>query len=208
MGRAKMGDMPEGPKGAGRKYSRKPKFCVRAPRPSKRRPNGVYDILGVKIGCTDDQIRKAFRSRSLELHPDKCSHQQKTAATKRFQELVNARDVLLSKRDRAAYDTQHFPLTSSIRVREHRRSLTSKEKRIVSAMDVCRRRVKAKKAQSGHPVAKQPPELKQCRRRIGTRTPTAKSKIFNVNSKLAVYKRSRREKALDRRKSSYVVEVL
>lgn len=58
-----------------------------------------YDILGLKLGCSKSDIKKAFRTLSLEYHPDKLesmnlSVMQKSLFSAKFQELKTAYDNL------------------------------------------------------------------------------------------------------------------
>jgi len=59
-----------------------------------------YDILGVKKGSTEDEIKKAFRKLAHKYHPDK-----KGGDEKKFKEASEAYAVLSDKKKRAEYDT-------------------------------------------------------------------------------------------------------
>lgn len=121
--------------------------------PSRRRPLGVYTVLNVPFGASNRVVENSFRKLALQFHPDKhssLSAAQKTAMTKKFQEIVGARDLLLDKDARQAYDAQHFrdlaretpsfSYKSTARVRLHRSFLSRKEKQRVNAIDSCRAR--------------------------------------------------------------------
>lgn len=58
-----------------------------------------YDILGVPKTATPDEIKKAFRKKAHELHPDK-----KTGDEKKFKELNEAYQVLSDTEKRSQYD--------------------------------------------------------------------------------------------------------
>ena len=58
-----------------------------------------YEILGVKKGATDDDIKKAYRKLAHEYHPDK-----KTGNEAKFKEVNEAYQVLSDKAKRAQYD--------------------------------------------------------------------------------------------------------
>ena len=58
-----------------------------------------YDILGVSKNATQDEIKKAFRKKAHELHPDK-----KTGDEAKFKEVNEAYQVLSDKQKRSQYD--------------------------------------------------------------------------------------------------------
>jgi len=58
-----------------------------------------YAILGVSKGASDDEIKKAFRKKAHEYHPDK-----KTGNESKFKEANEAYQVLSNKQKRAQYD--------------------------------------------------------------------------------------------------------
>ncbi|MBA3678919.1 DnaJ domain-containing protein [Candidatus Saccharibacteria bacterium] len=58
-----------------------------------------YEILGVSKGATQDEIKKAFRKKAIELHPDK-----DTGDEAKFKELGEAYEVLGNTEKRQAYD--------------------------------------------------------------------------------------------------------
>ena len=61
----------------------------------------LYEILGVSKDATDAEIKKAFRSKARELHPDV---KKAPDAEERFKELNEAYDVLSDSKKRAQYD--------------------------------------------------------------------------------------------------------
>jgi len=61
-----------------------------------------YDVLGVERGCSDADLKKAFRKAAMEHHPDR--HGGCTNAEQRFKEINEAYSVLCDPNKRAAYD--------------------------------------------------------------------------------------------------------
>ncbi len=60
-----------------------------------------YDLLGVERTATEAEIKKAFRARARELHPDVSEDPD---AEERFKEVVEAYEVLSSSERRQLYD--------------------------------------------------------------------------------------------------------
>jgi len=61
-----------------------------------------YDILGVSRSASSDEIKKAYRKRALENHPDRNPDDQ--AAESRFKEAAVAYEVLSDPKKRDVYD--------------------------------------------------------------------------------------------------------
>lgn len=57
-----------------------------------------YEVLGVAKGATQDEIKKAFRKKAVELHPDRGGDEAK------FKEANEAYEVLSNEQKRQAYD--------------------------------------------------------------------------------------------------------
>lgn len=63
-----------------------------------------YDLLGVERTATDDEIKKAYRRKALELHPDR-NYGNVENATRLFAEIQSAYEVLSDPQERAWYDS-------------------------------------------------------------------------------------------------------
>ncbi|MFZ1725770.1 MAG: molecular chaperone DnaJ [Albidovulum sp.] len=61
-----------------------------------------YDVLGVQRGASADEIKKAYRSKAKELHPDRNKDKPETEA--QFKEVNEAYDILKDDNRKAAYD--------------------------------------------------------------------------------------------------------
>ena len=61
--------------------------------------NSYYDILGLKMNCTKEEIKKKYRKLSLKYHPDRPDGNKEM-----FQKISTAHEVLNNIQERAAYD--------------------------------------------------------------------------------------------------------
>ena len=61
-----------------------------------------YEILGVKKDASADEIKKAYRKKAMELHPDR--NPNDPSAEAKFKEAAEAFDVLKDENKRARYD--------------------------------------------------------------------------------------------------------
>lgn len=62
----------------------------------------LYELLGVPPTCTDSDIKKAYRKKALQCHPDK--NPDNPNAAKEFQQLSAVLEILADEAARKAYD--------------------------------------------------------------------------------------------------------
>ncbi len=65
-------------------------------------PVDYYDVLGVKRGASETDIKRAYRSLARKYHPDVAT--DKTAAESHFKEINEAYSVLSDPQKRQMYD--------------------------------------------------------------------------------------------------------
>ena len=61
-----------------------------------------YEVLGVTKSADEAEIKKAFRKKAMELHPDR--NQDNPKAESQFKEINEAYDCLKDSQKKAAYD--------------------------------------------------------------------------------------------------------
>ena len=84
--------------------------------PGPRRWNqmrDLYEVLGVDAGAVEEDLKKAYRKKARELHPDVNSNNPE--ATKKFQELSEAWETLSNTRHRNNYDEWRSSRTGATR---------------------------------------------------------------------------------------------
>ncbi|RVX74876.1 hypothetical protein B0A52_01153 [Exophiala mesophila] len=74
------------------------------PEPETAVKSDYYELLGVERTATDDELKKAYRRKALELHPDR-NYGNVENATKLFAEISSAYEVLSDAQERAWYDS-------------------------------------------------------------------------------------------------------
>lgn len=115
----------------------------------------LYGLIGVEISATQNEIRKAYRKKALECHPDKNPDNPKAAEL--FHELANALEILSDDSARAAYDrVLNAKKAAALRHAE----LDSKRRKLIEDLE---RREKAANSQQqarrhGHAAEKSPEE--------------------------------------------------
>ena len=65
-----------------------------------------YEVLGTSRNATEDDIRKAFRKKAFEYHPDR---NKETSAEAKFKECNEAYEVLRDPEKRARYTGSSVP---------------------------------------------------------------------------------------------------
>ncbi|KAI9461477.1 hypothetical protein HD554DRAFT_2028232 [Boletus coccyginus] len=68
----------------------------------------LYEVLGISRNATAEEVRKAYRKKALETHPDRlpqgASAAQKSASEDLFRQVNNAYEVLCDPQSRSTYD--------------------------------------------------------------------------------------------------------
>jgi DnaJ family protein C protein 9 len=64
----------------------------------------LYEVLGVTADAGEAEVKRGYRKRSLQLHPDRAQEKDRPEATKKFQALGAVYKILSDKDRRAIYD--------------------------------------------------------------------------------------------------------
>ncbi|WP_298643589.1 molecular chaperone DnaJ [uncultured Cardiobacterium sp.] len=67
----------------------------------------LYKILGVNKNATQEELKRAYRKLTMELHPDR-NPDNREEAERKFKEMKAAYDILSDEQKRAAYDRYGF----------------------------------------------------------------------------------------------------
>ena len=76
-----------------------------------------YEILGVSLKATQQEIKKSYRRLALKHHPDRNPKDKKSVG--KFREITEAYEVLSSTQKRAEYDESYAPSLSATSFRRH-----------------------------------------------------------------------------------------
>lgn len=71
---------------------------------TSERKTCYYELLGVQPSADDAEIRKAYKKKALELHPDR-NYSDEENATRKFAEVQTAYEILNDPQERAWYDS-------------------------------------------------------------------------------------------------------
>jgi len=63
-----------------------------------------YKILGVSKTAKLNEIKKAYRKKAIEFHPDKHPNDQKEKVEKQFRDIAEAYEILKDEEKRQRYD--------------------------------------------------------------------------------------------------------
>ncbi|KAL8289821.1 hypothetical protein RB597_001453 [Gaeumannomyces tritici] len=70
-----------------------------------------YEVMGLDRSATDDEIRKAYKRKALELHPDRNINDVENS-TRKFAEVQTAYEILSDPQERAWYDSHREAILS------------------------------------------------------------------------------------------------
>lgn len=64
----------------------------------------LYEVLRLTKAASESEVKRAYRKKSLEVHPDRAKEEDKATATEKFQCLSRVYSVLSDQDKRALYD--------------------------------------------------------------------------------------------------------
>lgn len=76
------------------------------PQPAEAKGRDFYKILGVNKKAKKDDIKKAYKTLSLQYHPDKCTEDDKEVCQSKFIDVSSAYEVLSDDEKRRVYDAE------------------------------------------------------------------------------------------------------
>lgn len=71
---------------------------------NNKNTKNLYEILGVNKNATSEEISKSYRKLAVKYHPDRAAPDNREEATKKFQEINHAYDILSKPESRNLYD--------------------------------------------------------------------------------------------------------
>ncbi|KAF8845208.1 DnaJ-domain-containing protein [Paxillus ammoniavirescens] len=92
----------------------------------------LYDVLGIPKDATTDDVRKAYKTKALETHPDKleptASARERRAAEGKFRNVCDAFQVLSDPTKRKAYDDRIQSAQSNQKAWDQERERRNRER--------------------------------------------------------------------------------
>lgn len=92
----------------------------------------LYDVLGVTPNATTEDVRKAYKLKALETHPDKleptASERERRAAEGKFRNVCDAFEVLSDPTKRKAYDDRINHAKLNLKVWDEERERRNRER--------------------------------------------------------------------------------
>jgi DnaJ-class molecular chaperone len=72
--------------------------------------SNYYEVLGLKPGASQEEIKKSFRSLAMKYHPDKNKGSEESK--QKFMKIVEAYEVLSDTQSRKKYDENAFSVST------------------------------------------------------------------------------------------------
>nr|GLL19158.1 chaperone protein dnaJ 11, chloroplastic-like [Ipomoea trifida] len=79
-------------------------------------PTSFYDLLGIPVGATSEEIKAAYRRLARACHPDVAGTDQKESSANEFMKIHTAYSTLSDPEKRADYDRRLFRRRRSVKV--------------------------------------------------------------------------------------------